>query len=167
MTGRVKPIRTAGQAPADYRGLVYWRVAQYHLMTGRADERIEFLDSRDRQDRLWIDPHKMPGKNIFTSGTVFDENGQVLPEWKEPLKARWTTNRPVRVEYAAGTPFRSCQRAGLRRNPVSGARQAPRLSDRRFPVRRDNRTPIRAVLRAGCTAFGAGIASGSEQSPSF
>jgi hypothetical protein len=103
MTGRVKPIRTAGQAPADYRGLVYWRVAQYHLMTGRADERIEFLDSRDRQDRLWIDPHKMPGKNIFTSGTVFDENGQVLPEWKEPLKARWTTNRPVRVEYAAGT----------------------------------------------------------------
>jgi hypothetical protein len=100
MTAKVKKTRTAGEVPADYRGPVYWRVVQYHPMVGRSDEPIEFLDSRERQDRLWIDRYKMPGKDIFTSGTVFDENGEILPEWKEPLKARWTTSRPVRVEYA-------------------------------------------------------------------
>src|SRR6185295_19782036 len=52
--------------------------------------------------RLWIDRYKMPGKDIFSSGTVFDENGQILPEWIEPLKARWTSTKPVRVEYAPG-----------------------------------------------------------------
>ena len=102
MTGKLKLIRTAGAAPAEYRGPVYWRVVQYHPVVGASGEPIEFLDSRERQDRLWIDRYKMPGKDIFTSGTVFDENGQVLPEWKEPLKARWTSDRPVRVEYAAG-----------------------------------------------------------------
>jgi hypothetical protein len=103
MTGKVRPIRTAGEVPVEYRGPVYWRLAQYHPMTGKNDEPIEFLDSRERQDRLWIDRYKMPGKDIFTSGTVFDESGQVLPEWKESLKARWTSDGPVQVEYAAGT----------------------------------------------------------------
>jgi len=103
MTEKIRPIRTAGTVPANYHGPVYWRLVQYYPLTGKSDEPIEFLDSRERQDRLWIDRIKMPGKDIFDSGTVFDENGQILPEWKEPLKARWTSNRPVQVEYVAGT----------------------------------------------------------------
>ncbi|WP_315786264.1 hypothetical protein [Bradyrhizobium sp. SZCCHNPS1003] len=102
MTEEAKRIRTAGVVPADYRGPIYWRLVQYYPLTGKGGEPIEFLDSRERQDRLWIESYKMPGKDIFTSGTVFDANGQVLPEWKMPLKAKWTNNRPVRVEYAAG-----------------------------------------------------------------
>src|SRR5690242_5257701 len=81
MTERIRPIRTAGTVPADYHGAVYWRLVQYHSLTGKSDEPIEFLDSRERQDRLWIDRYKMPGKDIFSSGTVFDESGQILPEW--------------------------------------------------------------------------------------
>jgi hypothetical protein len=102
MSGKAKLIRTAGTVPPEYRGPIYWRLTQYHPLTGNSDEPIEFLDSRERQARLWIDRTRMPGKDIFTSGTVFSENGQILPEWNEPLKARWTSNRPVRVEYAAG-----------------------------------------------------------------
>jgi hypothetical protein len=103
VTEKVRPIRTAGEVPAGYRGPVYWRVAEYHPLTGPGDERIEFLERPERLDRLWIDRYKMPGKDIFTSGTVFDENGELLPEWKEPLKARWKNSpKPVRVEYASG-----------------------------------------------------------------
>jgi len=102
MSGKAKPIRTDGTVPPDYRGPVYWRLTEYHPIVGKSDEPIEFLDSRERQDRLWIDRYKMPGKDIFSSGTVFDENGQILPEWIEPLKARWTSTKPVRVEYAPG-----------------------------------------------------------------
>jgi hypothetical protein len=102
MTGKIKPMRTAGTVPAEYLGPVYWRLVEYQPIVGKSDEPIAFLDSQERQDRLWIDRYKMPGKDIFTSGTVFDANGQVLPEWKVPLKAKWTTSRPVRVEYAAG-----------------------------------------------------------------
>jgi len=55
MTGKLKPIRTAGVVPAGYRGPVYWRLVQYHPLTGKSDEPIEFLDSCERRDRLWID----------------------------------------------------------------------------------------------------------------
>lgn len=103
MSEKAKRIRTAGVVPADYRGPIYWRLVQYYPLTGKGGEPIEFLDSRNRQARLWIDRTRMPGKDIFTSGTMFDGNGGLLPEWKKPLKAKWTNNRPVRVEYAAGS----------------------------------------------------------------
>src|SRR5262245_13643755 len=99
MTTTVKPMRTAGEVPAGYHGPVYWRVAEYHGVAGPSAEHIEFTDPQERLDRLWIDRYKMPGKDIFTSGTVFDADGQVLPEWKEPVKARWRHARPCRVEY--------------------------------------------------------------------
>ena len=74
MTSNAKPMRTAGHVPADYRGPVYWRVSQHFGVAGPSNEFIEFTDSQERQDRLWIDRYKMPGKDIFTSGTVFDES---------------------------------------------------------------------------------------------
>ena len=93
-------IRTAGLIPAAYSGPVYWRIIQYHLIRGATDEPIKFTDSKERLERLWIDRYKMPGKDIFTSHTVFDANGRLLPEWKVPLKARWTKPGPVHVEYS-------------------------------------------------------------------
>ncbi|KQP13454.1 hypothetical protein [Methylobacterium sp. Leaf93] len=102
MTAKFKKMRTAGVVPPDYDGPVYWRVMQYHLVSGASDEPIAFTDDPARLDRLWIDWNKMPGKSIFTSGTVFDEDGAILPEWKQPIKAKWTKPGPVRVEYSPG-----------------------------------------------------------------
>ena len=70
MAANVKPMRTAGAVPADYRGPVYWRVMEYGFVAGPSAEHIEFTDSQERLDRLFIDRYKMPGKDIFTSGTV-------------------------------------------------------------------------------------------------
>jgi hypothetical protein len=99
MTAKFKTMRTAGAVPPGYDGPVYWRVMEYHLVRGASGEPLEFTDSRERRDRLWIDRYKMPGKDIFTAGTVFDASGQILPEWREPIKARWTKPGPVRVEF--------------------------------------------------------------------
>ncbi|WP_019903416.1 hypothetical protein [Methylobacterium sp. 77] len=101
MTVKIKPMRTAGAVPPTYDGPVYWRVTQYHPVVGASGEPIAFTDDPARIDRLWIDRFKT-GKDIFTSGTVFDEDGAILPEWKEPIKAKWTKPGRVRVEYSPG-----------------------------------------------------------------
>jgi hypothetical protein len=104
MTGPrgVKPMRKAGEVPGDYQGPVYWRVCQYGvaLMTGNGGEPIVSIEGVERNGRsLWREP------SIYASGDVFDENGEIFPEWREPLKAKWNTDQPIRVEYSRGKHF--------------------------------------------------------------
>lgn len=63
----------------------------------------------------------MPGKNIFNSGTVFGEDGEILPEWRTPIKAKWTKPGPVRVEYSPGeTSARVSERVLDMLNSIDG-----------------------------------------------
>lgn len=95
-------IRTMGSVPPDYTGPVYWRIKHCKPIRTAGHEPLEFLEDAGRWNRLYVDPHHMPGKTIYTSGTVFDEAGALLAEWRTPLKAKRLSAKPVRVEYAPG-----------------------------------------------------------------
>jgi hypothetical protein len=102
LRAKQKKVRTAGQIPTTYSGPIYWRLTQFHPVMGPTEEPIRFTDSQDRLDRLWLPREKMPGKNIFNSGTVFGDDGEILPEWHTPIRAKWIKPGPVRVEYSPG-----------------------------------------------------------------
>ncbi len=99
MTGKFKKVRTKGEVPAGYTGPIYWRLVMYRPSLQVSPDKISYIGETDRFGRFT--DIRISGENIFSSGRAFDQDGQLLPELRRPLKAVRKSDVPVRVEYVA------------------------------------------------------------------
>ena len=102
MTEKVKPLRIRGEVPDGYEGPVYYRTMEdLHAPWGpRAS--FTWVEDDARLGRLYNSRSR--GRNVLTSGFVVDSDGQLLPEWREPLKARLVKDKIDREEFIVGDP---------------------------------------------------------------
>lgn len=88
-----------GALPADYRGPVYYRLAQFE----HVNPSYPISGGGARENKLW-DRDNVPAL-IFKSGIITDSEGRLLPEWQTPLKMR---RKPSPVRPAEFIPSSPC-----------------------------------------------------------
>jgi hypothetical protein len=107
--GKNKALEIMNSIPDNYSGPVYWGLCyngQQFFVKWVASHHFKFLEKEGRLEKFYDGNGafrwKYPGESIYTSGTVFDNSGNLLPEWHQPLKAKWKikTQMPEYVRTA-------------------------------------------------------------------
>lgn len=83
----VKPARIRGTVPNDYRGPLYYRVATFSYQGNKKGlhELVSFEDRKAVARLAKVDIGRAAQRNDVV---LCDANGELLPEWRTPLKAK-------------------------------------------------------------------------------
>ena len=92
-------MRIYGEVPPDYSGPVLYRTADHSVgrRTIYSYAKFEKRPLTEELNRLHADG-SIRKRGILTPGLIVDENGDLLPKWREPRKLTIIKNKPLPYE---------------------------------------------------------------------